>query len=276
VGNVLSAATLEAFRETGFHFPVPVLTRDEARSYRQRLEACEAANGGALTGNRRHKVHLLFPWAQELVRHPRILDAVEDLLGPDLLCWTTSMFTKEPRTPGFVTFHQDSTYWGIEPKVAVTAWVALSDCPVESGPMRFVPGSHKTQLTHRDTFHAENLLTRGQEVEAAVDEASAATVVLRAGEMSLHHVMLVHGSGPNESDDRRIGLAIRYLPTSVRQTKLRDGATLVRGEDRFGHFDLEPAPQADGDPAAVEAHRMAMERQVAVFYEGTDRHRMRD
>jgi len=276
VGKVLSPATAESFRETGFHFPVPALTRAEAADYRRRLEASERANGGALTGNMRHKVHLLFPWAQELVRHPRILDAVEDLLGPDLLCWTTSMFTKEPRTPGFVTFHQDSTYWGIEPKVAVTAWVALSDCPVESGPMRFVPGSHRTQLVHRDTFHADNLLTRGQEVEATVDEATVADVVLQAGEMSLHHVMLVHGSGPNASDDRRIGLAIRYLPTSVKQTKLRDGATLVRGQDRFGHFDLEPAPQAEADPAALAVHRMAMERQVAVFYEGTDRRRMRD
>jgi hypothetical protein len=94
--------------------------------------------------------------------------------------------------------------------------------------------------------------------------------------MSLHHVMLVHGSGPNDSDDRRIGLAIRYVPTSVKQMKLRDSATLVRGRDRFGHFDPEPAPQADADAAALAAHRIAMERQVAVFYAGTDHRRMRD
>ena len=276
MGKMLSPATVERFRETGFHFPAEALTRDEAASYRRRLEACEAASGGPLKGNSRHKVHLLFPWAQELIRHPRILDTMEDLLGPDILCWSTSIFTKEPHTPGFVSFHQDSTYWGLEPKIAVTAWVALSDCPVESGPMRFVPGSHKTQLSHRDTFHKENLLTRGQEVEAKVDEATAATVVLRAGEMSLHHVMLVHGSGPNDSDDRRIGVAIRYVPTSVRQMKVRDCATLVRGQDRFGHFDLEPAPQADNDPAGIAAHTLAMERQVAALYQGTDHRRMRD
>lgn len=276
MGKMLAPDTVESFREKGFHFPVPALTGDEATDFRRRLEACERANGGPLKGNMRHKVHLLYPWAQEIIRHPRILDAIEDLLGPDLLCWSTSMFTKEPRTPGFVSFHQDSTYWGIEPKVAVTAWVALSDCPAESGPMRFVPGSHRTQLVHRDTFHADNLLTRGQEVEAEVDESTVADVVLRAGEMSLHHVMLVHGSGPNDSDDRRIGLAIRYVPTSVRQTKLRDSATLVRGQDRFGHFDLEPAPQGDADAAALAAHRSAMEQQVAVFYAGTDHRRMRD
>lgn len=141
MGKVLSPATVESFRERGFFFPVPALTRAEAL--------------GAGT-------------------HPRILDAIEDLLGPDLLRGTTSMFTKEPRTPGFVTFHQNSTYWGLEPKVAVTAWVALSDCPLESGPMRFVPGSHRTQLMHRDTFHADNLLTRGQEVEATAPRATSA------------------------------------------------------------------------------------------------------
>ena len=269
MGKALPPQAVEQYKRDGFLFPVPALERDEALSYRRRLEAFERANGGPLKGNMRHKVHLLFPWAHELITHPRILDAVEDILGPDILCWATNLFTKEPHDPAFVSFHQDATYWGLDPADVMTAWIALSDCPANSGPMKFVAGSHKTQLAHRDTFHEKNLLTRGQEIEAKVDESKAATVVLKAGQMSLHHVMVVHGSGANESDDRRIGLAIRYVPAYVRQVKMRDTATLVRGSDRFGNFDLEPAPKADADAEALAAHTAAMERQVAVLYQGT-------
>lgn len=270
MGEVLTDEQVRQYERDGYLFPLPALERDEALSCRRHLESFEKQNGGPLKGNMRHKVHLLFPWANELVNHPKILDAVQDVLGPDILCWTTNLFTKEPHDPGFVSFHQDATYWGLQPNDVMTAWIALSDCPIDSGPMKFVAGSHKTQLTHRDTFHANNLLTRGQEIQVAVDEAQAETVVLKAGEMSFHHVMVVHGSGPNASDDRRIGLAIRYVPTYVRQVKMRDTATLVRGQDRYGHFDLEPAPKADADTDALAAHKWAMERQVAVLYQGTD------
>ncbi len=267
--KALSPEAVEQYRRDGFLFPVPALERAEALACRRELEAYEAAHGGPLKGNMRHKVHLLFPWAANLIRHPRILDAVEDILGPDILCWATNLFTKEPHDPAFVSFHQDSTYWGLDPADVMTAWIALSDCPANSGPMKFVAGTHKSQQPHRDTFHEKNLLTRGQEIEVAVDESKAATVVLKAGEMSLHHVMVVHGSGPNESDDRRIGLAIRYIPAYVRQVKMRDTATLVRGQDRFGNFDLEPAPKAPADAEALAAHKWAMDRQVAVLYQGT-------
>jgi len=215
-------------------------------------------------------VHLLFTWASELVRHPRILDAIEDLIGPDILCWTTNFFIKEPRDPAFVSWHQDSTYWGLEPHDVVTAWLALSDAPVESGAMKFLPGSHlRDQIPHRDTYHKDNLLTRGQEVAVDVDERQAIDVPLRAGEISLHHIRLVHGSKPNTTGNRRIGLAIRYIPTYVRQTKVADSATLVRGVDRYGHFEPEPAPTADLDDAALRAHKNVMEKQIATYYSGT-------
>jgi ectoine hydroxylase-related dioxygenase (phytanoyl-CoA dioxygenase family) len=270
MGKVLTPEQVQQYERDGFLFPLPGLQRDEAQGYRRRLEAFEKRNGGPLKGNMRHKVHLLFPWAHEIVTHPKILDAVEDVLGPDIICWATNLFTKEAHDPAFVSFHQDATYWGLQPNDVMTAWVALSDCPANSGPMKFMPGSHKQQLTHRDTFHANNLLTRGQEIEVEVDESKAAQVVLKAGQMSFHHVMVVHGSGPNESDDRRIGLAIRYVPTYVRQVKMRDTAMLVRGQDRHGNFDLEPAPKADADAEALAAHKWAMDRQVAVLYQGTD------
>ena len=274
--KLLAEAEVAAFRRDGFHFPVPVLTDAEVRRFRGALEAYEAATGGPISGNARHKVHLLFTWAAELVRHPRILDAVEDLLGPDILCWSTSFFIKEARTPDYVSWHQDATYWGLDPDDVVTAWVALSDAPVESGAMEFIPGTHRMgQLPHADTFHEHNLLSRGQEIAVEVDAGKAVKVPLKAGEMSLHHVKLAHYSGPNTTGDRRIGLAIRYIPPHVHQLKVRDSATLVRGRDAGGHYELEPAPRADRDGAALAAHRAAMERQVAALYSGTDKTQFR-
>ena len=224
----------------------------------------------------RHKVHLLFTWAAELVCNEQILDAVEDLLGPDILCWTTNFFIKEANNPAFVSWHQDSTYWGLDPDDVITAWVALSDAPVASGAMQFAAGTHRMgQLPHADTFHEHNLLSRGQEIAVKVDEGKAVPVPLKAGEMSLHHVKLAHYSGPNTTDDRRIGLAIRYIPPGVRQTKLRDSATLVRGRDSRGFYDLEPRPLADLDAAARAAHADAVGRQVAALYSGTEKTQFR-
>ena len=269
--KLLPKGAKEAFARDGYWFPVRVMDAAEAAAYRARLEAYERAAGGPIASNMRHKVHLLFTWASALVRHPRILDAIEDLIGPDILCWTTNFFIKEPRDPAFVSWHQDSTYWGLEPHDVVTAWLALSDAPVESGAMKFLPGSHlRDQIPHRDTYHRDNLLTRGQEVAVEVDERQAIDVPLKAGEISLHHIRLVHGSKPNTTGNRRIGLAIRYIPTYVRQTKVADSATLVRGVDRYGHFEPEPAPTADLDDAALRAHKNVMEKQIATYYSGTD------
>jgi hypothetical protein len=267
--KILSAAQVAQYQTEGFTFPVRVMSSAEARRYRDHLERYERETGGPIRKEWRHKAHLLFTWANELVRHPRILDAVEDVMGPDLICWTTNFFIKEARDPGFVSWHQDSTYWGLDPCDVVTAWVALSDAPLESGAMKMLPGSQRwEQIAHRDTWDEHNLLTRGQEIAVDVDESAGVDVPLSAGEISLHHVRIVHGSSPNTTDDRRIGLAIRYIAPHVKQLKLRDSAMLVRGEDRFGHFDWEPEPAADLDAAALAAHRAATGRQVSVLYDG--------
>jgi non-haem Fe2+, alpha-ketoglutarate-dependent halogenase len=272
----LSTEAVAQYRRDGFHFPVRVLSAAEARSYRDRLEAAERAAGGPLAGDRRHKVHLLYTWANELARHPAILDAVEDVIGPDILCWSTTFFTKEAHSSSFVSWHQDATYWGLSTDDVITAWVAFADAPVESGAMKFWPGSHlRNQLEHRDTFDQNNLLTRGQEIAVDVPDGAGVDVTLKAGEMSLHHVLLVHGSGPNTTDDRRIGFAIRYIPPHVRQLKVRDSAMLVRGRDAHGNFDMEPEPRADLDAAALAAHRDATERSVKALYSGTDRKQFR-
>jgi non-haem Fe2+, alpha-ketoglutarate-dependent halogenase len=268
----LSEAAVQQYRELGYYAPVPVLSRDEAAELRRHLEAFEATGGG-MQGPIRHKPHLLFTWLNELIRQPRILDAVEDVIGPDILCWGTTFFTKEARNSSYVSWHQDSTYWGLEPPDIITAWVAFTDSTVANGAMRVVPGTHKLdQAPHRDTFATDNLLSRGQEIMVDVDEREAVMLELNAGEMSLHHVRLIHGSDPNPSEDRRIGFAIRYVPTYVRQVAgSMDSATLVRGVDRYGHFELEPRPEADMSPEALAYHAMTTGRYSKILMRGTDR-----
>jgi non-heme Fe2+,alpha-ketoglutarate-dependent halogenase len=270
--KVLTNDAVQAYHRDGCVFPVPVLDAAEIDRYRERLEDHERRAGTPLQGNMRHKTHLLFTWADQLVHHPRILDAVEDVIGPNIFCWNVNFFIKEPASAGFVSWHQDATYWGLEPSDVITAWVAFTPSNPESGCMKVIPGSHMVdQFPHVDTFHKDNLLSRGQEIAVEVDATKAVDVVLRPGEMSLHHIKLVHGSEPNRSSRRRIGMAIRYIPTYVRQTKVRDSAMLVRGVDSYGHFDHEPRPRADLDEPALAAHRDAMDRQVRALYQGTDK-----
>ena len=267
---MLTNAQIAQFRQDGCVFPIRVMGAQAARTCREKLEAFERESGGPLRGDLRHKSHLLFAWIADLVRQERILDAVADLYGENLFCWTTNFFIKEARNPAFVSWHQDSTYWGLDRPDVVTAWVALTPANQSNGAMAYIPGSHSIdQLPHRDTFEQNNLLTRGQEVMVNVDEAKLVVVGLEPGEMSLHHVRLVHGSPPNPSDDRRIGLAIRYIPTSVKQLAGEDSATLVRGVDDYHHFEHEPRPSRDLDPGFVALHKHITERNAAILYRGT-------
>ena len=272
----LSKAALEAYQKDGYYFPVPALSSSEVAQARKCLEEHEAKTGEPLQGNFRHKAHLLFTWVDALVHHPKIVDAAEDVLGPNILCRTTNFFIKEANSPGFVSWHQDAFYWGLNKDTVMTAWVALTPANLKNGCMKFLPGSQtEDHLKHVDTFHKDNLLSRGQEIAVKVDTENTVDCILQPGEMSLHHVKLVHGSEPNRSNDRRIGLAIRYLPTDVRQLKVRDSATLVRGVDREGNFDHEPRPRRDLDENALAAHADAVGRQVKALYSGTDKQQFR-
>jgi non-haem Fe2+, alpha-ketoglutarate-dependent halogenase len=268
VATSLSDAQVQQYREQGYLCPITALTGEEAARYRAALEAAEARAGGALPGAHKHKPHLVYTWAQELIRHPRILDAVEAVIGPDILAWESVLFTKEPKTEDYISWHQDITYWGLDQEGdVVTAWVALSPSNPKSGCMRVVPGTHLREVVpHADTFSERNMLSRGQEIAVEVDEDHAVDLVLQPGQMSLHHVKIFHGSHQNRSTDRRIGFAIRYLPPGVRQgVGPSDSATLVRGEDRFGHFELEPAPAYDLAPEAVALHQAVRERRLAIL-----------
>ena len=268
--KLLSEAQVAHYREQGYASPIRVMAADKAAALRRELETVEGRMGGPLRGDLRHKSHLLFPFLADLIRHPLLLDAIEDAIGPDILCWNTNFFIKEASNPAFVSWHQDSTYWGLSEPEVVTAWVAFTPSTAENGAMAVIPGSHKLdQVPHRDTFHRHNLLTRGQEIAVEVDEKEAVLLTLQPGEMSLHHVRLVHGSAPNPSPDRRIGFAIRYIPTRIRQLAGEDSATLVRGTDRYGHFELEPRPQSEMAPDMLALHKRLAERSARILYRGT-------
>lgn len=269
--KILTEEQIATFWRDGCVFPVRVMSNAQAAAVRERLETFERSTGGPLKGDLRHKTHLLFTWLNDVARDTSIVDAIEDLYGPDLLCWTTNFFIKEAHDPAFVSWHQDSTYWGLSRPDVVTAWLALTSSNAGNGAMGFIPGTHKAdQIPHRDTFAKNNLLTRGQEIAVDIDDSTAVTVALEPGEISLHHVRVVHGSPANRSDDRRIGFAIRYVPTSVAQVAGDDSATLVRGVDRFHHFELEPRPATDMDPALVQLHKEVTERNAKILYRGTD------
>lgn len=228
----LSKADVQLYRQNGYIFPIDVLSVDEAVHFRARLEKAEAATGGALPPEQRHKPHLIYTWAQDLIRHPRNLDAIEAIIGPDILVWESVFFTKEAKTDDFISWHQDITYWGLEHEGGVvTAWLALSPSTSESGCMSVVPGTHMREVVpHKDTFETKNILSRGQEIAVEVNGDQIVDLTLSPGQMSLHHVKIFHGSHANRSDDRRIGFAIRYLPPHIRQEAgTRDSATLVRG-----------------------------------------------
>ena len=270
--KLLSQDEVAAYHSHGFHFPIDVLDAEEVADFRRKLEDYEAVSGGPIKAEMRHRSHVLFTWIDEMIRHPKILDAVEDVLGPNILCWNTSFFIKERHDPGFVSWHQDATYWGLSSADVATAWIAMSPANRVSGCMKFIAGTHRSQVRHEDTFDRNNLLTRGQEIAVEVDEAKAVHVELKPGQASLHHVLLFHGSEPNRSDDRRIGLAIRYIPTHLKQAVgARDCATLVRGKDEYRHFLPAHVPRRDLEPEALAFHKEVSEEQVRVLYRGTDK-----
>ena len=271
----LSPAQVERYARDGFLSPIPALTPQQAADTLGKLEAFEESVGGRLTSDAtdaryRSRTHVLLRWVHGLARHPEILDAVEDLIGPNILVYTSTWFIKEPESAVIAAWHQDATYFGLRPYVHVTAWLALTDATAGNGCMEFLPGSHRGgQLPHRAGVVAGSVNRAGQAVVVDVDDTPAVHAPLRAGEFSLHHTLCLHRSQPNRSPGRRIGLAISYVPTHVQHlgVKHKTPAMLVRGVDTFGHFDLEPAPAADLDEAARAAYARSYEGYRAAYAE---------
>lgn len=233
--------SIDDFEESGIAFPIPVLDPDELRAVREEYARLAAAHDGVLT--RMNSLHLRFGWAWDLAAHPRIVDAAASLLGDDVVVWGTLLLCKPPHDDEFVAWHQDGAYadyLGGTP--AVSAWLALTDSNAENGCMRVVPGSHRTRLEHVQANRPRNMLSRGQEIAVEVDESRAVDVELRAGEMSLHHVDIVHGSSPNRSAGWRTGFIIRYSTPRIVSAPVPVTIARGRGAGHLQTLETRPAP----------------------------------
>ena len=269
MGKVLSQTEINQYHEDGFVSPIDVMSEDEAASYLQRLEQAEKDYPDQLNATNRNNPHLAFKFLDEIAHHPVMLDAVEDLLGESFSLWGSVLFIKEPQTQHFVSWHQDATYMGIEPKNFLTPWLALTPSNLSNGCMTMLPGSHKDGIRpHEDTYGKDNILTRGQNIPN-VDSNSATDLILRPGQMSIHHACTIHGSQPNQSQSRRVGYALQsYVPAGARQV-LGDCYWLpIRGEcDNTDMIELS-RPDNDMDAAAEEQRNRVNENLADILYKG--------
>lgn len=208
--------------------------------------------------------HLALPWVCELALHPVVLDAVERVLGPDVLVWNTHWFPKFPGDRSYVSWHQDAAYWGLRPPLVTTAWIALTPSTRANGCLQVLPGSHRGEsMPQNETFAPDNMLSRGQEIAVEIDPAQTVSLELGPGEFSLHHIGVAHGSGPNTSNTARIGLAVRYIAPQVEQAgPRRDLAVLARGQDRYGHFDLVAPPAREWGLDEDSLQRQSLQRKI--------------
>jgi non-heme Fe2+,alpha-ketoglutarate-dependent halogenase len=256
----LTQAQVEHFRREGYAFPFDAIPAAEAASYVAKLDSYDAILGEEAQKQLKIKAHVAAPWIVALARNKNILDAVESVIGPDILLFGTSMFSKKARDVRFVSWHQDAAYYGLDPQQEVTCWVGLTDADTENGCMRVMPGSHLgADAVHDETYDPQNMLGRGQTIRG-IDDSKAVYMPVKAGQFSMHHERTIHGSMPNPSDRRRVGISFFYMPTHVRSTIGRRTATLVRGTDKYGHWDPEPMPKTDLDPVCMEFLRQSWSR----------------
>jgi hypothetical protein len=275
-GMRLSESQINHYQQAGFVPALDVMDEEEALGIRQELERFENQQGGRLLPNQRSRAFLLFKWLDNLIRDPRVLDPVEQLIGPNILCWSTIFWIKDAGSKQFVDWHQDNTYWGLSSRKVLTAWFAISDASEEAGCMAVIPGTHLCEtFNHEDTYDPHNMLTRGQRIRA-VNKDVAVSMPLRAGQMSIHNYCLAHGSGPNLSSDRRMGVSLHFLPPDTRQTVTTwDCAALLRGNDPFLHFVHTPQPKFDMDPVTVAFHEQASAAMREVLYAGATQNQAR-
>ena len=262
--KVLNEGEVTQWRREGFLSPFPFLTADELRSCRDGLRRFEAWLGEPVNAVPEMKWRtmpcLIMPWAARLAHDLRILDAVEDLLGPDLLIYTSTFFIKEPHSPTIAAWHQDSTYYGLEPKEEVTVWIALTEANEAAGCMEALSfHGRPRQLRHASHVVEHSVNRASQMIVEPLDDANPTSMPLAAGAFSMHHGLCSHRSGPNSANHRRIGLGLNYIPTHVRPAgSVKPAAMLVRGTDRFRHFErVEPA-KAELDPEGVAVHDWAV------------------
>ena len=268
--KLLTQQQVSGFERDGFVSPVRAVSEGRARWYRERLEAFEAAYPDDRL-KLDQKAHMICPWVDEMVREPAILDAVEDLIGRNILCWGTSLRAKRADGRTFAGWHQDTAYADVRPIVVIVA-LALSPSGSEEGCIRAVPGSHRGKLMpHKEAFRTDSLLSREQYIDAPVDEAAAVDLALNPGEIALFNNAIIHSSKPNFGRDRRIIFLLEMVPTMAYQESPRESAVLVRGEDAFGNFDTDPRPQREMGKQELAAWHRAVEIQASVLFRGAQR-----
>ena len=252
--KALTDEQVAGFHRDGFVFPMDGISVDQADAAVDCLDRYERETGEAAQATLTLKSHLPFRLFSDIIRNDRVLDAVEDVIGPNILCWGSSFFVKEPHDPSYVSWHCDTYYYGVEPQATVTAWVAFTRSDLVSGCIRCIPGSHLGETSFDESPDPDNILSRGQTTRG-VDESQAVFMPLEPGQFSIHHECTVHSSEPNNADHRRIGYSIHYCPTSARQTRYAAGekpsAALVRGVDDYGHWVHEPRTEIEFDAAAA-------------------------
>lgn len=267
----MRAAKFESYPESGYVWPLCAFSAAEAEAARLRFMEHWNRYIGRFEGSLpRERIwltidtHLALPWVCDLALHPVVLDAVERVLGPDVLVWNTHWFPKFPGDRSYVSWHQDATYWGLRPPLVTTAWIALTPSKRENGCLEVFPASHLGELMpQKETYAADNMLSRGQEIAVEIDPARALALELEPGEFSLHHIGIAHGSGPNNSNTPRIGLAVRYIAPQVEQAgPHRDVAMLARGEDRHGHFELVAPPTREWGLDEESPQRLSLQRKL--------------
>lgn len=250
--KILSSEQVENYNSNGFLCPFDLCSTEQAAALHARFDAMEKTLGEEPQKRFRVKAHLPFPWLCDLISHPRLLDAVEDLIGPNILCWGSSFFTKKAHDPRFISWHTDTFYYSFEPAETLTAWFSFNDSTPESGCVRYIPGSHREQVIHDFFPDPDNLAGQGQTARG-VDESKAVDAVLRAGQVVFHHESVIHGSRPNNSDHPRVGFSIHYCAPTVRETRFDDAtAMLLRGKNLPGIWQPDPAPNQDFDPDCIQ------------------------
>ena len=238
--------SIDQYSANGFSSPIRVMTESRSVDLAHKVQNLRNTNPNLAERAFGTNCHLLFPWLHEVTHMTEILDEVEKVIGTDILLWSASFFIKDPGSKSYVSWHQDSTYWGLKPLEIVTAWLALTPSKSSNGCMQVIPGSHlRGQSGHKDTFADDNLLSIGQEIEFDISNENVVDLALEPGEMSIHHVRIFHGSNSNDSNTARIGFAMRYIPAYTRQEGGRTFAELVRGKDRFRNFDTPTPPTVE-------------------------------
>ena len=266
----LTAEQLNNYKNKGYISPVNALSSSEAKEIRDEIEKIEKKWPGALEGINRNYIHLLSPVFNKVCLNKNILDAVESIIGKNILICGTTLFIKNPNKKGFVSFHQDAKYIGLEPHNWVTVWLAVTDANEKNGCMRMLSGSHKEDLKyHEQKFDENNLLTRGQTIQnVPIDKTDP--IILEAGQVSLHHPLIVHGSGLNQSKDRRIGFVIQsYIGTNVKQVIGKMFVQKARGKDINKYHEYSRIPLNSMGKKEIEFHKKANEELSKIFYIGS-------